>query len=89
MLKFNNKKNPRRRQWRHSFVIVNFEHISHLFLVFLYWQLNVSWVHSTLVYPQITLLITRKVLLIITPLEWLAAQDIIFDRIIGGKTSTK
>ena len=34
-------KTPERRQWRRSGVfIVNFEHISHLFLVFLFLTLN-------------------------------------------------
>ena len=36
-------KTPERRQWRRSAVsIVNFEHISHLLLVFLLWTLNKS-----------------------------------------------
>ena len=36
-------KTPERRQWRRSGVsIVNFEHISHLLLVFLLWTLNKS-----------------------------------------------
>ena len=36
MFKVNNKETPERRQWRRSgVVIVNFEHISHLVLVFL------------------------------------------------------
>ena len=33
-------KNPEQRQWRHSGVIVNFEHILHLFLPFLLLALN-------------------------------------------------
>ena len=46
MLKVNNK-TPKQRHWRRSCVfIVNFEHISHLFLcVFIvdFEQVNISW----------------------------------------------
>ena len=46
MLKVNNK-TPEQRHWRRSYVfIVNFEHISHLFLcVFIvdFEQVNISW----------------------------------------------
>ena len=37
--------------------------------------------------PWITLSITGKVVLTITPLEWLVAMHIIFDKNTGGKTS--
>ena len=41
----NNNKNTRTTSWRRSGVfIVTFEHISHLFLEFVFEQVNVSWV---------------------------------------------
>ena len=58
-------KTPERRQWRRSGVfIVNFEHVSHLFYVFLMLNLNkyVSWVvlhaisHDLESYPAFNLL---------------------------------